>query len=501
MTSRQLTHQAVSAAATNTHSLIQRRPLAVNTPGDRFEREADRVADAVVSGRRQAGQFSLSAVPITRVQREEHAEKKTDEEKYQEAAGKLGEAFLETAVGKKLLEKVKQDPLVKGANEAGESFIGTLPGKIITGAAAAGAVATLAATHKALPAQIPEIPLDVMTPGLKVKITYEGPVDKPTEAMITFKFTEQAPRGSGERETRPDPGGKTARRKCRRGRRPSQIPGRFEVSAGLTGGFAAEGCGRGRQKRPGKGRAGPGPGCDGEEVPVIGRAATKSGLQLTPPTPSFGFKPPSLFGDEYRLKLPGEQKKKDDEPVLQRKAAGDSDRRRRAAGGPCGAQYAWPASGRRHPRLHGGALRPRFRPGARPHRCAGGRVGAGGQRGGVHGGDGYCVCAGAICAGVRRSRHLLAHELAHVVQQNSGPVTSPQVQRLGVWESIGVFFGLTEGDFGDEELQAHLDKLETKGRIEGDYDSDNKASRDRAAGQVGAVEVRSDTQDKETPDS
>ena len=32
MSSRQLTHQAVTAAATDTHGLIQRRPLAVNSP-------------------------------------------------------------------------------------------------------------------------------------------------------------------------------------------------------------------------------------------------------------------------------------------------------------------------------------------------------------------------------------------------------------------------------------------------------------------------------------
>ena len=238
MTSRQLTHQAVSAPAINTHSLIQRRPLAVNTPGDRFEREADRVAEAVVSG--GPTPFTLSAVPITHVQREDAPKEKTDEEKYQEAAGKIGEAFLETPLGKELVEKVKQDRLVKGATEAGKSFIGTLPGKIITGAAAAGAVATLAATHKELPAQIPEIPLDVLTPGLSVEITYKGPVDKPTEAMITFKLTEQAPKGSGDRK----PGlteaerfrAETARHRGRSG----QIPGGNEVSARLAGRFAAK---------------------------------------------------------------------------------------------------------------------------------------------------------------------------------------------------------------------------------------------------------------------
>ena len=201
---------------------LQRRPLAVNTPGDRFEQEADRAADAVVSGQRQAAPFSLSAVPITRVQREDAPKEKTNEEKFKEAGDKLKDAFLATPLGKDLQEKVKQDKLVKGATEAGTNFIGTLPGKIITGAAAAGAVATLAALHKELPAQVPEIPLDVLTPGLSVQITYKGPVDKPTEAMISFKYSEQAPKrgGDGERKPAPDSGGKAARRKRHRGRRP-----------------------------------------------------------------------------------------------------------------------------------------------------------------------------------------------------------------------------------------------------------------------------------------
>lgn len=91
---------------------------------------------------------------------------------------------------------------MKSAKDAGESFIGTLPGKVITGAAAVGAVATLAATHKELPAQIPEIPLDRITPGLKVQIAYEGPVDKPTKAMITFSYTEQISGGKKPAKTK-----------------------------------------------------------------------------------------------------------------------------------------------------------------------------------------------------------------------------------------------------------------------------------------------------------
>jgi hypothetical protein len=154
--------------------------LAINQPGDRYEQEADRVAEAVVSGAASNRPSISSLGNGNAVQREDPAKPKTEEEKYKEAAKKVGEAFLETAPGKEIKKK---------AEELGDAFIATLPGKIITGAAVAGAVATLAATHKELPIGIPEIPLDKIKPGLKMKITYEGPVDKPTKVMATFSFT------------------------------------------------------------------------------------------------------------------------------------------------------------------------------------------------------------------------------------------------------------------------------------------------------------------------
>jgi hypothetical protein len=191
MPNRMLNPQPSSAA----RPWLQRiSTLRVGAPDDAYAREADRAADAVVSGRSLSNPgsgLSLSRIPVTQVQREDNTKPKSEEDKYKEAAQKLGEAFLETEVGKKLKEQAEHDPLVKGAKEAGDSFIATLPGKIITGAAAAGAVVTLAATHKELPVQIPEIPLDKITPGLKAQITYEGPLDKPTKAMITFTYTEQ----------------------------------------------------------------------------------------------------------------------------------------------------------------------------------------------------------------------------------------------------------------------------------------------------------------------
>ena len=118
---------------------------------------------------------------------------KTEEEKYKEAAKKVGEAFLKTPPGKEIEKK---------AEELGDAFISTLPGKVITGAAVAGAVATLAATHRELPIGIPEIPLDKIKPGLKMKITYEGPVDKPSKVMVGFSFQFGGGKASGKKSGR-----------------------------------------------------------------------------------------------------------------------------------------------------------------------------------------------------------------------------------------------------------------------------------------------------------
>ena len=160
--------------------LALQRKLAINEPGDRYEQEADRVAETITRGG-IAGRNAISSLGRgSAVQREEPAKPKTEEEKYKEAAKKAGEAFLETAPGKEIKKK---------AEELGDAFISTLPGKVITGTAIAGAVTALAVTHKELPIGIPEIPLDKIKPGLKMKITYEGPVDKPTKVMATFSFS------------------------------------------------------------------------------------------------------------------------------------------------------------------------------------------------------------------------------------------------------------------------------------------------------------------------
>ncbi len=123
---------------------------------------------------------SMTPVRFARVQRDDTGKPPSETEKYADAAKKVGEAFLETDVGKGLKDK---------ATTLGKDFIATLPGQIIAGTAAAGAVTAIVAKNKELPIGLPEIPLDALAPGLKMQITYEGPVRSPTKAAISFTYT------------------------------------------------------------------------------------------------------------------------------------------------------------------------------------------------------------------------------------------------------------------------------------------------------------------------
>jgi hypothetical protein len=289
----------------------------IGASNDPLESEADRVADQVI-GRGSPALPSISGVAAGRVQRQEAPKEKTNQEKYLEGLEKLGEAFLKTPLGKELLEKIKQDALVKGASKLGKDFISTWQGKVVTGAAATGTVAALAATHKGLPMQIPEIPLDILTPGLSVQLSYKGPVDKPTEVMITFKFAEQAPKASGDRK----PLSKTDKFRAETARMAAENA-KFRASMTYPPGSPEDLQQKTEQEAISaavqKFSGGPDIEATIRKYPWLGTSQPKSGLQLTMPQPSFGSQTPSLFGDEFKLKLPGEQKKKEEEPALQKK--------------------------------------------------------------------------------------------------------------------------------------------------------------------------------------
>ena len=171
---------------------------AVSQPSDHTEREAERAAEAAADGRRVPS-WSLRSIPLhSPVQRQEAgAGEKSDEEKKTEAAKKVGEALLETEAGKTLKKKVIEHPTVQEIKDAATSPVGLGVG----GAALVGGVTALALTGKELPIQPPEIPLDRITPGLSGKVTYTGPVNAPTFVGLTITYKEQGPKSTGPKQT------------------------------------------------------------------------------------------------------------------------------------------------------------------------------------------------------------------------------------------------------------------------------------------------------------
>jgi hypothetical protein len=64
----------------------------------------------------------------------------------------------------------------------------------VAGGTAITAIAGLAAAHKGLPIQLPQIPLDKFVPGLKMKIDVEGPLNHPTQGSLMFSFEGAPPK-------------------------------------------------------------------------------------------------------------------------------------------------------------------------------------------------------------------------------------------------------------------------------------------------------------------
>lgn len=167
----------------------------VSRPHDAAEREADRAAEVVAAGG-QVRHWSLSAAPPAAgaVQRDngKDDEKKSAEDpnrkEYEEAAKKTGEALLKTEAGKALEKQMLESPPVKKLKE-----VATSPAGIAIGATAvAGGVAGLALAGKELPFQPPTIPLDFITPGLSVDVKVTGPLNAPTFVGLTVTFRPKA---------------------------------------------------------------------------------------------------------------------------------------------------------------------------------------------------------------------------------------------------------------------------------------------------------------------
>ncbi|MCD4790091.1 MAG: DUF4157 domain-containing protein [Bacteroidales bacterium] len=167
--------------------------LKIGQPGDKYELEADQVASYVVNETSHVPKLISRERSALSIQRQEKKKGTKDEEKYKEAAKKTGEAFLETPIGKRITDKAK---------ELGDDFVSTLPGKIVAGTVAAGVVGTIVAKNAELPIQPPAIPLDKVTPGLSMKITYKGPVRNPTDASIAFTYKFGGGKKGGKKPTK-----------------------------------------------------------------------------------------------------------------------------------------------------------------------------------------------------------------------------------------------------------------------------------------------------------
>jgi hypothetical protein len=184
--------------------------LRVNDPADAYEREADKVADTVASGGRISS-WSLSSSGSGRIQRDSDTAPTTvptqppirdpqdlpAPNNYGDMLGKLAEAIKDTPAAKVILQYLNDQPIVKEAKD----FVQTPEGIAVAGTTAVATIATLAATGKSLPMQIPAIPLDKLYPGLKVKIDYEGELTHPTQGSLTFIFGPASPKKKKDSRT------------------------------------------------------------------------------------------------------------------------------------------------------------------------------------------------------------------------------------------------------------------------------------------------------------
>lgn len=181
------------------------KSLRVNQPGDAFEQEADRVASTVSSGGHIPG-WSLASSGADQIQRDSNTASSLPaaqpirqigdpqdppaSNNYGDMLGKLAEAFLQTSAGKTIVKYLTDQPIVQDAKD----FVQTPQGVLVAGSTAVAAISGLAAAHKGLPIQIPAIPLNMLHPGLKMKIDVEGPLDRPTQGSLMFSFEGAPPK-------------------------------------------------------------------------------------------------------------------------------------------------------------------------------------------------------------------------------------------------------------------------------------------------------------------
>lgn len=430
-------------------------PRAVSHRHDPAEREADKAADIVARGGSVSGWSFASVASSAPLHRDEatdrgggnEEEKKKPPEDENKGAPEAAKAALDSPAGTKVQQSILDLPEVKKAIEFAKTPKGIGLG---VGLGAVGLTA-LAANHQPLPFQPPAIPLDkVGLPGLAAKVTLTGPVDRPTGAGLTLSYSDPGPPSkkgpSDSDKTRAEtarlradqdrfraglryvPGSKAAQQQEADDKATQEAVARFVAS---------------RSALPGVGKP---------LIPVTGSGTTVAPAPKQPVEPD---------------------KKSDDAPVqrdpAQRTESGEQvdtsgvDAAVRGGGRPLEpslrrsmeARFGYDFS---HVRLHDDAAA-----NAAAHGLSASAFTLGPD----------IVLGRGLEASTPAGRRLLAHELAHVIQQAGA--RGPVLQRRSVFESIGIWLGVTEGTWSDRELRDYLDKITSTRHIDGAYDADNKA--------------------------
>lgn len=412
---------------------------AVSRPHDPAEVQAEKAAEVVARGGSVSG-WSFGSVPVAAdVHREEKGSADADTKK--EAVKKSLEALAETKVAKDLKEKALETPLAKKATD----FAGTTPGKIAIGGAIAAGVGGLAAAKQPLPFQAPAVDVPKV-PGLSAQVKVEGPVNAPTFVGLSLTYKEQGPTSKKAKDD-------------------STIE---ERAAAYRAQRAAMGQQFRSQAQKDQDKA-------DEQAQLARLLAAQQRLfgqsTLIPLRP--GDKPKTV---EVPKTEAAEQPNEKEEKPVQRE----------------------PATATESPTADASGVDDAVRGGGRPldpatRRSMEARFGYDFSSVRIHDDATASSAAAALSATAftvgedvvlgggydpttPRGRHLIAHELAHVVQQRAtGTNEGEQLHRRSIFEDAAIWLGLVEGSWHDTELQDYLVKLTRRGSIDGSYDADNKA--------------------------
>ena len=343
---------------------------AVSRPHDPAETQAHRAADVVAGGGSVRG-WSFERVPAHAVHRDGPEEEKKPKEG---SAGDVVKALAATPVGKQVIEKVKETKEVKTVLKALE----TPGGKVAAVGVGAAALTGLGLAKQPLPAPIPAIPVGTIGGyDASATLTIQGPVNAPTFVGISFTFS---------------------------GSKPAAAPAKQQPAPSLV------------PLRSAKDKA-------AEDQWVLDYVVAQQALRLQP------YLLPLRSGDTPKpadapVAEPAAEKKKDEEPV-QRDADPAAAAHEHAADAPAGAaslDRVVATGGRRLDPETRRTMEARFGHdfgAVRVHddAAAGAVAGSLAARALTVGGEHIVFGAGRHQPRTAQGRRLLAHELAHVVQQ------------------------------------------------------------------------------------